>query len=114
MARAAAHRRELCNLLKYVKSYTVILLMPYLYEDGIGQAWQTLIDELEPMGYSVQDEEKLELHASLASDVRLLLHLKMLLPLKVQSKTVFYLSTIFSLLCTVLAGLFFLSTVISI
>lgn len=55
--------------------------MPYLYEDGIGQAWQTLEEELRPMGYSVQDEEDLELHPSLASEVRILFNLIGLFPL---------------------------------
>jgi hypothetical protein len=73
--KAAAYRRELHNLLKYIKSYTVILLMPYLYEDNSDQAWQILTEELGPMGYSVQDEEKLELHPSIASEVRILFHL---------------------------------------
>jgi hypothetical protein len=72
-ARAAAYRRELRNLMKHIESYTVILLMPYLYENGTAEAWQKLIEELGPMGYSVQDEESLELHSSLASEVRIIL-----------------------------------------
>jgi hypothetical protein len=68
-ARAAAHRRELHNLMKYISSYTVILLMPYLYENGTSEAWQILIEELGQMGYAVQDEEKIELHSSLAAEV---------------------------------------------
>jgi hypothetical protein len=68
-ARAAAHRRELHNLVKYIGSYTVILLMPYLYENGTSEAWQALIEELGPMGYAVQDEERIELHSSLAAEV---------------------------------------------
>lgn len=72
-ARAAAYRRELRNLTKYIKSYTVILLMPYLYENGTAEAWLKLIEELGPMGYSVQDEESLELQSSLASEVRIIL-----------------------------------------
>jgi len=47
--------------------------MPYLYENGTAEAWQKLIEELGPMGYSVQDEESLELHSSLASEVRIIL-----------------------------------------
>ena len=69
-ARATAYRKELRNLVKYIESYTVILLMPYLYENGTAEAWQKLIEELGPMGYSVQDEESLDLHSSLASEVR--------------------------------------------
>jgi hypothetical protein len=68
-ARAEAHCREVQNLVKYVSSYTVILLMPYLYENGSSEAWQTLIEELGPMGYAVQDEENIELHSSVASEV---------------------------------------------
>jgi hypothetical protein len=68
-AKAAAHCREVQNLLKHVSSYTVILLMPYLYENGTSEAWQNLIEELGPMGYAVQDEEKIELHSSLAAEV---------------------------------------------
>ena len=67
------YRRELRNLRKYIKSYTVVLLMPYLYENGIAEAWQKLMEELGPMGYSVQDEESLELQPSLASEVRIIL-----------------------------------------
>jgi len=59
--------------MKYIKSYTVILLMPYLYENGTAEAWQKLMEELGPMGYSVQDEESLELQSSLASEVRIIL-----------------------------------------
>jgi hypothetical protein len=55
--------------------------MPYLYENGIAQAWQTLAEELGPMGYSVQDEEELELYPSLASEVRILFCLVRLPPL---------------------------------
>lgn len=47
--------------------------MPYLYENGTAEAWQKLIEELGPMGYSVQDEESLELHSSLASEVSILI-----------------------------------------
>lgn len=47
--------------------------MPYLYENGTAEAWQKLIEELGPMGYSVQDEESLELQSSLASEVRIIL-----------------------------------------
>lgn len=43
--------------------------MPYLYENGTSEAWQNLIEELGPMGYAVQDEEKIELHSSLAAEV---------------------------------------------
>jgi hypothetical protein len=68
-ARAAAHCREVHNLVKYVSSYTVILLMPYLYENGTSEAWQTLIEELGQMGYAVQDDEKIELNSSLAAEV---------------------------------------------
>jgi len=59
--------------MKYIKSYTVILLMPYLYENGTAEAWQKLMEELGPMGYSVQDEESLELQSSLTSEVRIIL-----------------------------------------
>jgi hypothetical protein len=59
--------------MKHIKSYTVILLMPYLYENGTAEAWQKLMEELGPMGYSVQDEESLELHSTLASEVRIIL-----------------------------------------
>jgi len=47
--------------------------MPYLYENGTAEAWQKLMEELGPMGYSVQDEESLELQSSLASEVRIIL-----------------------------------------
>ena len=47
--------------------------MPYLYENGTAEAWQKLMEELGPMGYSVQDEESLELQPSLASEVRIIL-----------------------------------------
>jgi hypothetical protein len=47
--------------------------MPYLYENGTAEAWLKLIEELGPMGYSVQDEESLELQSSLASEVRIIL-----------------------------------------
>jgi len=47
--------------------------MPYLYEDGNAEAWQTLMESLVPMGYSVEDEEQLELNSSLASEVRTLM-----------------------------------------
>jgi hypothetical protein len=59
--------------MKHIKSYTVILLMPYLYENGTAEAWQKLMEELGPMGYSVQDEESLEFHSTLASEVRIIL-----------------------------------------
>jgi hypothetical protein len=59
--------------MKYIKSYTVILLMPYLFENGTAEAWQKLMEELGPMGYSVQDEESLEMKSSLASEVRIML-----------------------------------------
>ena len=59
--------------MRYIKSYTVVLLMPYLYENGTAEAWQKLMEELGPMGYSVQDEESLELQPSLASEVRIIL-----------------------------------------
>ena len=47
--------------------------MPYLYENDTAEAWQKLMEELGPMGYSVQDEESLELQSSLASEVRIIL-----------------------------------------
>jgi hypothetical protein len=47
--------------------------MPYLYENGTAEAWLKLVEELGPMGYSVQDEESLELHSSLASEVKIIL-----------------------------------------
>jgi len=51
--------------------------MPYLYENGTAEAWQKLMEELGPMGYSVQDEESLELQSSLASEVRIILILSL-------------------------------------
>lgn len=47
--------------------------MPYLYENGTAEAWQKLMEELGPMGYSMQDEESLELQSSFASEVRIIL-----------------------------------------
>jgi hypothetical protein len=51
--------------------------MPYLYENGTTEAWHKLMEELGPMGYSVQDEESLQLQSSLASEVRILLTIKL-------------------------------------
>jgi len=53
--------------------------MPYLYENGTAEAWLKLIEELGPMGYSVQDEESLELQSNLASEVRIIISLNVLL-----------------------------------
>jgi hypothetical protein len=47
--------------------------MPYLYENGTAEAWQKLMEELGPIGYSVQDEESLEFDSSLASEVGIIL-----------------------------------------
>ncbi|XP_069701434.1 thioredoxin domain-containing protein 3 homolog [Periplaneta americana] len=67
--RLIAHRKEIRNLMKYIESYTVILLMPYLYEGEVPEAWEELIEELGPMGYSVHDEERFQLEKDLAFEL---------------------------------------------
>ena len=66
---ARQHRREVRNLIKYIGNYTVILIMPYLYEDGVCEAWLELSEIIGEKGYSVEDEEKFQLDPELAVEV---------------------------------------------
>ncbi|PSN57686.1 hypothetical protein C0J52_00313 [Blattella germanica] len=67
--KARQHRREIRNLNKYIGNYTVLLLMPHLYVDGVCEAWLELSEQLMEMGYSVEDEEKIDINPELASEV---------------------------------------------
>ena len=67
--KARQHRREIRNLMKYISNYTVVLIMPYLYEDGVSEAWLQLSMLTGDMGYSVEDEEKFQLEPQLAVEV---------------------------------------------
>ncbi|KAJ9595881.1 hypothetical protein L9F63_012940 [Diploptera punctata] len=57
------------NLMKHIGNYTVIMIMPYLYEDGVCEAWLELSEIITEMGYSVEDEEKIQLDADLAAEL---------------------------------------------